>query len=783
MPDNMLAKTAADAAARLPERLRHDPAVFRAELPALITTVEGLAVVVNGARCHYADPRVQAAVLVALTPLMWEDWVKKENGQTGDSFELVALEAALAAMSAHAGAREPRERAAQRAVQAAACGMLKSLVSLVNFSPHATAIRAKFAELGGIARVIGAIDAFPRDRELVEDAVDALKNLILGDKAYTAQIIALGGMERVLMAMDNHPDGGLRVRFHAVVALQKMSEAGQDAQQRLAALGAAARVRAAMAAPDVYKGTTEYGKKLLARLPAVGLAQQEAAAAGSAGAASIEAANSVKEEAMLLQLAQMGFSDRSANKELLMELNFDMGAVIERLAVNAQTSDSPEPSSRGLFNWTCQDGQLASKSPATPLHTRSDGSQNSAGQTQRAQLTMGDLKKVQDVNTLTAFDPDATAGLGLTFSLLPGFNSQPCVTVSRVLESSAANFAGIMVGDVLLQIDDRIVSSVDDVKRCIGPYGSVVHLKFRRKTGNSVHWVSLIREIKASRKEEAKYEVRGQVNGEVKAIKHSNYIVKTTGAATSTVAHATNSGFLQEATNLVTSGSTLELRTESKSAQWKGVTVTVTTRGYLILDSQILGVIAYATLPPDAAADLQELQILNLQRRRVSWSLGSSAHKRDGSSVFLVYLKAVADYDLGLGLSGTTCDAYSQRGLFRVEMATHRLKFRASDAREANKWIKGINSVVSQFGFEGVRPSQQERQQILDGPRCRPATSLSDRGGEGLSVDRDADDGGAVASAPGCFFGYRCQQQCRRVKLWRLPFPRGSLNLVIWHAS
>ena len=142
------------------------------------------------------------------------------------------------------------------------------------------------------------------------------------------------------------------------------------------------------------------------------------------------------------------------------------------------------------------------------------------------------------------------------------------------------------------------------------------------------------------------------------------------GAATSTVAHATNSGFLQEATNFVTSGSTLELRTESTSAKWKGVTVTVTTGGYLILDSQILGVIAYATLPPDAAADLQELQILNLQRQRVSWSLGSSAHKRDGSSVFLVYLKAVADYDLGLGLSGTTCYAYSQRGLFSVEVCS-----------------------------------------------------------------------------------------------------------------
>jgi hypothetical protein len=62
---------------------------------------------------------------------------------------------------------------------------------------------------------------------------------------------------------------------------------------------------------------------------------------------------------------------------------------------------------------------------------------------------------------------------GLTFkstrcesSLLPGFKPQLCWTVSRMLESSAANFAGIMVGDVLMQIDDRIVSGVNDVKRC-----------------------------------------------------------------------------------------------------------------------------------------------------------------------------------------------------------------------------------------------------------------------------------------------------------------------------
>jgi hypothetical protein len=129
------------------------------------------------------------------------------------------------------------------------------------------------------------------------------------------------------------------------------------------------------------------------------------------------------------------------------------------------------------------------------------------------------------------------------------------------------------------------------------------------------------------------------------------------GAATFMVANATNSEFLQEATNLVTSGSTLELR--NQHAEWKGVKAYMTTEGYLIMDRQIRGRVAYATLPPDASSDLQELQILNLQRRPVSCCLCGSAHKRDDSSEFLVYLK-----------TGTTCDAYSQRGLFRVEVCS-----------------------------------------------------------------------------------------------------------------
>ena len=52
--------------------------------------------------------------------------------------------------------------------------------------------------------------------------------------------------------------------------------------------------------------------------------------------------NAAKEEAILRQLAEMGFSEGSASKELLKELNYDIVAVVEHLTLNAQTSDSPQ---------------------------------------------------------------------------------------------------------------------------------------------------------------------------------------------------------------------------------------------------------------------------------------------------------------------------------------------------------------------------------------------------------------------------------------------------------
>jgi hypothetical protein len=153
---------------------------------------------------------------------------------------------------------------------------------------------------------MGALDAIPRDRELVKDAVGALGSLMIKDNARTAQIIALGGMERMLEAMDNHPDDSSGVCYAAVSALHTMSLAGPEAQQRLAALVVETRVRAAMAAPDVHKDTTYFGQKLLDVLPAVDLAQQETAA----GALAEEAGDCRAHLQMLIQTAQVARAGR-----------------------------------------------------------------------------------------------------------------------------------------------------------------------------------------------------------------------------------------------------------------------------------------------------------------------------------------------------------------------------------------------------------------------------------------------------------------------------------------
>ena len=151
--------------------------------------------------------------------------------------------------------------------------------------------------------------------------------------------------------------------------------------------------------------------------------------------------------------------------------------------------------------------------------------------------------------------------------------------------------------------------------------------------------------------------------------------------------------FLQEARDFVSkSGGILEINESmsesplshtSHESRWRKVHVKLTPGCLLVVDKHILGRgVVYATLPPDAAVDLQEMQIMNLQRRPLS--VGSAKSQiQESEFCFEIHLRA-----------GTKCLAYSQQGLFEVE-TTRVCIFRAENARETNVWVKGINSYWS----------------------------------------------------------------------------------------
>jgi S1-C subfamily serine protease len=59
--------------------------------------------------------------------------------------------------------------------------------------------------------------------------------------------------------------------------------------------------------------------------------------------------------------------------------------------------------------------------------------------------------------------------------------------VSEVLERSAATFAGVLRGDVLLQVDDRVVSGKEDIVRYFTFFPPIVSIQ-----RGAYAWTSLI---------------------------------------------------------------------------------------------------------------------------------------------------------------------------------------------------------------------------------------------------------------------------------------------------
>ena len=148
-------------------------------------------------------------------------------------------------------------------MQRAACKMFHKMASA---SPHAAAIRVKARELGVIEGVLAALAAFDSDRALVEAALAALSTLMIGGDDIKARVVAGGGVEGVLKALETFPDDADGVVNNAVSALDEVSQGGPATLARLQALGAAAHVRAAMAVPGVDEDAQEWGQKILARL-------------------------------------------------------------------------------------------------------------------------------------------------------------------------------------------------------------------------------------------------------------------------------------------------------------------------------------------------------------------------------------------------------------------------------------------------------------------------------------------------------------------------------------
>ena len=89
---------------------------------------------------------------------------------------------------------------------------------------------------------------------------------MIGSADNRARVVAVGGLEGVLKALETFPDDADGVMYEAVSALYEVSQGGPAALARLRALGAAAHVRAAMAVPGVHERAQKYGQAILARL-------------------------------------------------------------------------------------------------------------------------------------------------------------------------------------------------------------------------------------------------------------------------------------------------------------------------------------------------------------------------------------------------------------------------------------------------------------------------------------------------------------------------------------
>jgi len=255
---HLAAETAYTAAAvGLPPRLM-DAATFRAEIVALQGAGD-LATLIAGARVHLTDAAVQAATVEALRVLMAG---ASNVANKGKVFAMGGLELLLDVMEEHV---------MERTVLEPACRALRNLNGA---SPDKATICAKMGDLGGIARLLAAADAFPGELTLLQHVVETLVNVMNDNRINTATVVAQGGMERLLEMMERHPDAS-ELQQSACMTLWNLTFAGPAALTRLKTLGVEECVRPAMAAVNATTKTKQRGQQLLDKLPAESAFERE----------------------------------------------------------------------------------------------------------------------------------------------------------------------------------------------------------------------------------------------------------------------------------------------------------------------------------------------------------------------------------------------------------------------------------------------------------------------------------------------------------------------------
>lgn len=264
--------------------------------------------------------------------------------------------------------------------------------------------------------------------------------------------------------------------------------------------------------------------------------------------------------------------------------------------------------------------------------------------------------------------------------------------------------------DKLWSIDLQEVRDVDDVRSCLGPYGSVVRLEISRPSEpacTATH-VNLVREILASKRAREEYSMGLGSSGSVTTGVLRCHLQMTTGSVEADAREGELgccTGSEDEARKLVMLSTYLEMNNRSIVSEnktgfadfrsfgkakkpWRRVCVHVTTGGMLVVDKTIMGMaIMFATHSPEATSDLQELQHLIFSKD------DRAKDALEASLCFQVHLS-----------TGKRGQAISQRGLLEVDF-TQMIEFRGSDPIEASTWVRGINALLSHFSLPfGTRP-------------------------------------------------------------------------------